>query len=225
MLRCTFLANCGLHLEYAGESLLIDAPNGLRTAFDGVPFEEGERIIAGLPPYHELRGLLFTHKHSDHYDRSRVRAAAASRPNLTVFAPNGITSISGSFDVGIFRVFYFSVPHSGEEFANVFHRVLLVQAGSHRLYITGDAQWDDDLHRTILCDYKVNAAFWNPNFVNHEQGRELLQLVPQNYIYHMPVTAEDVFGIGRKARSTFAKFTENLKNTKLIDIYPTCIEL
>ena len=225
MLRCTFLANCGLHLEYAGESILIDAPNGLRTAFDAVPFEEGERIITGSAPYDTLLGMFFTHKHSDHYDRSRVRAAAASRPNLVIFAPNGNTEASGSVDLGVYRVSYFTIPHSGEEFANVYHRVLVVKAGKHCLYITGDAEWDHEAHAKIIQEYRPTAAFWNPNFITHESGRNLLKTVPKNYIYHLPVEAEDTFGFGRKCRSIYSKMKNELENTVLIEEYPTLAEI
>jgi len=221
MLCCTVLANCGLHLEYAGESLLIDAPNGQRTAFDAVSSEEGERIISGLPPYQNLRGLVFTHKHSDHYDRSRVRAAAASHSDLVIFAPNGITPDHGTLQAGAFSIDYFSVPHSGEEFANVIHRVFLIRAGKHRIYVTGDAAWEHDAHSEIIRTAEPTAAFWNPNYVSHASARAFLRQIPQNYIYHLPVNAGDTFGFGRKCRSSFARFGSELPGTKLIEAYPT----
>lgn len=221
MLCCTVLANCGLHLEYAGDSLLVDAPNGQRTAFDGVSSEEGNRMISGLPPYQNLRGLIFTHKHSDHYDRSRVRAAAAARPDLVVFAPNGLTSECGTVQAGAFSVDYYSIPHSGEEFADVVHRVFLIRAGKHRIYVTGDADWEHEAHGEIIRTTAPTAAFWNPNYVSHESARALLGQISQNFIYHLPVNAEDIFGFGRKCRSSYARHSSELIGTRLIEAYPT----
>jgi len=225
MLCCTVLANCGLHLEYAGDSLLVDAPNGQRTAFDGVSNEEGERMISGAPPYQSLRGLIFTHKHSDHYDRSRVRAAAASRSDLVVFAPNGITPERGTLQAGAFAVDYYSIPHSGEEFADVVHRVFLIRAGKHRIYVTGDAAWDHETHAGIIHTAAPTVAFWNPNYVSHESARALLRQLPQNYIYHLPVNAEDSIGFGRKCRSSFSRYSSELNSTHLIEAYPTTLYL
>ena len=73
-MQCFFLANSGLLLRLPDASLAVDAPNGLHTLFDPFPEEALERMAAGEAPYEHLKGFLFTHRHSDHYDKKRLRS-------------------------------------------------------------------------------------------------------------------------------------------------------
>lgn len=223
-MRCTFLANCGLLLESDDHSILVDAPNGLHTAFDGVSDAEFEKMLHGMPPYDGLCAMFFTHRHLDHYDKKRVRQLSQTRPDVAAYAPNGLTPLEGQVQAGDFTVRYFTIGHSGEEFSDVSHRVLLVEVEGKRLYITGDAMWNE-LHLPILQQYSPNAAVWNPNFLTHEEGRALLGSVPRNFIYHLPVFGADVFGFGRKCETSFEKYQEFLPPTTLIKSYPISLEL
>lgn len=224
-MRCTFLANCGVLLESGGESVLIDAPNGLHTAFDGVSDEEFQKMCSGVAPYDGLCGMLFTHTHADHFDRKRVLEVCGNREGVSAFIPDGSTSAEGILHMGKFRVRFFTVDHSGEEFWNVKHRVFLVDDGERSIYFTGDADWLTCTHNKILSAFQPHAAVWNPNFVSHEEGRSLLEECRGNYICHLPVYANDTYGFGRKCMSCYVKFQDKLKTTKLIDRYPLTVEI
>ena len=221
---CTFLANCAILLQSGEAAILIDAPNGLRSSFDGVSPREYEKMLLGAEPYKDLCGMIFTHKHPDHYDSQRVRAIALARENVPAYAADDASPKRGAVRVGPFTVRYFTIGHSGAEFSNVPHRVLLVEAEEKRLYVTGDADWSKALHLPILQEFAPDAACWNPNYLSHEEGRELLQLLPKNFIYHMPVAAEDVLGIGRRCRREFAMHGEKLRAV-LVDQYPSTFQI
>lgn len=223
-MRCTFLANCGVLIEHAGESVLVDAPNGLHTLFDGVPAEEHQKMVDAARPYEGLRALFFTHMHADHYDKKRTREITQARADVISYVTNGATPKEGKIDIGTFCVRYFDIPHSGIEFMDVPHRTLLVEAGGKRIYITGDARWDSPFHSEILKAFSPDAAFWNPNYLSHEEGRTLMRLVGRNFLYHMPVIAGDTFGVGRKCRHDFKRYSDILPIT-LVDAYPTTIEI
>lgn len=224
-MRCTFLANCGLLLASNGESILVDAPNGLHTAFDGISEAEYNKMLTGKPPYEGLCAMFFTHRHSDHYDKNRVRQLVQTRADVKAYAPNGLTPAEGAVQAGPFTVRYFAIGHSGEEFSDVVHRVLLVEAEGKRLYVTGDAMRDPDLHTPILQESAPDAAVWNPNYLSHEEGRRILRMVPRNFIYHLPVMANDIYGFGRKCESSFARYGQCLPQTHLIKTYPISFEL
>ena len=222
-LRCTFLANCGVLVEAGEDSLLIDAPNCEHTLFDGCPQEEVEKMAAAEAPYGGLCGLFFTHRHSDHYDRKRVRQITDSRPELTVFSPNGMTPAAGTVQAGPFFVRYASIPHSGEEFAGVFHRVLIVTIGGKTLYFTGDADWDAQAHFSALDAAAPDAIFCNPNLLSHPDGRELLRRCGKAFVCHLPEKADDALGIGRKARTCLRRYGDELPRMTLIEHYPTTV--
>lgn len=224
-MRCTALANCGLLLECGEDAVLIDAPCGRKTLFDGTDDREFKRILSSEGSYRNLRGLLFTHKHSDHYDSKRVRDLCMARPVLTMFAPNGATPEFSSLRVGVFEISCFSVPHSGEEFSGVYHRVFLIRGKESSVYLTGDASWDHPIHGEILEKYRPSAAFWNPNFLSHEEGRALLRKTQRNFINHMPVESDDSLGIGRKARTCFQRYVQEIGTTVLLTTYPVKFEI
>lgn len=224
-MHITFLENCGLYLQSHGQGLLVDAPNREKTLFDGVPEETVAAMAAGEPPYDVLAGLVFTHKHSDHYDKKRVRLLTDSRPALTVFAPNGATPPEGELDIGTFHVRYFTVPHSGKEFVSDYHRTLLISDGEVQLYVSGDSVWDRALHERILDGVALTAAVWNPNFVSQPEGRALLRLAPRNFINHYPIRSEEAFGIGKKCKTSFARYADELQTATLIDHLPMTADI
>lgn len=223
-MRCTFLANCGLRLEHEGSVILVDAPNSLHSIFDGLSEAEHKKMVDGVAPYEGLCGLFFTHTHADHYDKKRVREITDARQNICAYAPNGQIPREGTLSVGPFTVRFFTIGHSGAEFADVVHRVLLVEAGGKSIYITGDAWWDSPAHLEIINVFKPAAAVWNPNFLSHEEGRALMGFVPMNYLYHLPVDADDVLGFGRKGRHDYARYKDYI-SIEMIDAYPTTVEI
>lgn len=222
-MKLRFLGNCGVYAYTPECGVLIDAPNGLHTVFDAVPELTMAQIAASEPPYDVLRAVCFTHKHSDHYDKKRLKSLLEQRPDLATFVPNGQTPQQGSepFPGGCIR--YFTAAHSGAEFAGVFHRVLLITIGSETLYVTGDADRTNPIHAEILQNEHPIAVF-NPNFVSHEAGRALLPLCKKVFIYHMPELSEDTLGIARKCRTSFVRYADELKNVTLIEHYPTEVE-
>ena len=182
-------------------------------------------MAAGTAPYDGLCGMFFTHGHADHCDKKRVREITSVRQNVGAYVPNGATPAEGVVQTGPFLVRYFTVSHSGEEFSDVPHRVILAEADGKRIYLTGDARWDDALHQSILETYHPDVAVWNPNFVTHAEGRELLTAASRNYIYHMPVSVPDSFGIAAKCRTCMERYGPELQNTQVVEAYPHMIEI
>lgn len=70
----TLTANAGTLIEYRGERLLLDGLHDSRDhAFSRVPPEMLEDITAGRGVFHNIRALVFTHLHPDHFsDRKSV---------------------------------------------------------------------------------------------------------------------------------------------------------
>ena len=224
-MQCIFLANCGVLLRLPEASIAVDAPNGLHTLFDPFPEEELERMALGEAPYEHLKGFLFTHRHSDHYDKKRLRAVLERRPELESFSPSGATAERGELHADPFHIRYETISHSGAEFSEVYHRVYLIEAAGKSVYVTGDADWAPEGHLSVLGDCRPDLAVWNSNVVTHPESRALLSLAKKNLIVHLPLHSEDALGVGRKCRSVWARIGEELPNVTLAEHEGMTIEV
>ena len=92
--------------------------------------------------------------------------------------------------------------------------------------MTGDAQIDVELHRSILAGRHVDAAFWNGQYLSYPQTRALLaEVSDRNYVYHIPVDEKDACGVRRKCERNMARFGAELPNVSLLEAYPSQILL
>ena len=102
------------------------------------------------------------------------------------------------------------------------HGVFLIEAAGRCIYVTADAQIDVDRHRSILAGRRVDAAFWNGQYLSYPQTRALLAEVSgRNYVYHIPIDEKDVCGIRRKCERSMARFSAELSTGKLLEAYPS----
>ena len=216
-MRCLFLANCGILLQTENASLAVDTPNGAHTLFDGLPEEVLKQMAAGEAPFEHLRGFLFTHRHSDHYDKKRLHNVLVRRPELTSLSPSGVTPESGEFVWDPFRVRYCTIPHSGVEFSSVSHRVYLISADGKTVYVTGDADWSPERHLAALDGCKPDLAVWNSNVFTHEESRKLLERSAKNVINHLPLFSDDTLGVGRKCASVRTRIGSEYPNVFFAD--------
>lgn len=224
MLRLVFLGNCGCFLSDGTAGLLLDAPNGLHTLFDSVSEELMDDLADGRAPLDGLCGVMFTHRHNDHYDKHRLKTLCERRGDIQVFDTNGATPLNGLVQMGPFSVQYASIAHSGNEFATVPHRVFWITIHGKSVYFTGDAWWQKEHHEPVWRGRTPTVGIWNPNFINHPEGRQLMQCCQHNVICHIPVSAQDVFGIGAKCEHSVQRFQDELPDLTCVRAYPTIVE-
>ena len=224
MLKAIFLGNSGCCLFNGKTAILLDAPNRLHTVFDAVSESEMDEILQKEPPFDCLRAVLFSHRHSDHYDKKRLQSLLAVYPDLQVFSPSGATAPSGKMIVGGIGIEYTSVAHSGAEFADVPHVVYWIDMGDQSVYFTGDALWDKQIHLDIWNGRTPDIGIWNPNFMNHPEGRELMRMCKTNILCHLPIFSDDVLGIGRKAKTSVERYGSEIPDLVCVKEYPLAVE-
>lgn len=225
-MRITLLSNCGLALEQGGSTLLVDALNKQFRCYYGLPPETFARMLAGEYPYDALCGILFTHRHPDHYNEGRalqLRTASGA----PVFAPAADTPDRLGWQMGPFAVEFCRFAHmpvpGWEETA---HGVYFISAAGKSVYVTADAQIDTARHRAVLRGRRADAAFWNGQYLSYPQTRTLLlDAAERNYIYHIPVDEKDVCGVRRKCERSMARFGAELPGVSLLEQYPSELAL
>ena len=220
-MRVTLLSSCGLLFEQDGQSLLIDALNKQFRCYYGLPPETFSRMLAGEPPFDALCGILCTHAHPDHYNEGRTRQLAQAS-GAPVFVPRADTPQEQVMQLGPFRVSFYRFPHIPVPgWDAIDHGVFLIEAAGRCIYVTADAQIDVDRHRSILAGRRVDAAFWNGQYLSYPQTRALLaEASNRNYVYHIPIDEKDVCGIRRKCERNMARFGAELSTVMLLEAYP-----
>lgn len=226
-MRITLLCSCGLLLEQAGKSILIDAPNGSLPPFYEFPNTEMERLSDGTDGYGGLCGVFFTHLHPDHYDEARVSALLRRRDALTTFLPDWQTPEALVRTAGPFTVECRRFPHMpAPKFPDAAHYVLLVTAGAQSVYITADAVPDAEAHRRVLHGRMPQLAFWNSQSLSYPEMRALLREdTVESAIYHMPVDPADRSGIRRKCERNMQRYGAELQNVRVLTQYPSELEI
>lgn len=220
-MRVRLVCSCGLLLSARGTSLLIDAPNGALTPFYRLP----DAALRQLADETELCGLVFTHLHPDHYDAARAAQLMAARSGLALSLPTEAarqTIRIGAFTVERHRIAHTPAPALGD----CAHDVLLVSDGTQTVYLAADAMPDAAAHRAALNGRRVDAAFWNSQYLSYPETRALLcGCAGRSYIYHMPEGALMDSAIGRKCEKNLLRYGAELENVSVLTCYPAELEL
>lgn len=225
-MKITLLSSCGLALQHDGQTLLIDALNKQFRCFSGLPPQTFAQMLAGEGMFAKLCGILCTHAHPDHWNAGRAGQLAAVS-GAPVFVPDSDTPdrlcrICGPFEVEFFRIAHTPVPG----WDDVVHGVFVVSCRGIRVYITADAAPDVARHRQILASRRMQAAFWNGQYLSHPETRQLLlEAAEKNYVYHIPVDPPDASGIRRKCERNMERFGAQLPGVILLEQYPAQITI
>ena len=221
-MNITILCNAGLAIEYNGEVLLVDVPNENVPPFTEIQENTWADIVQGLPPFHNVCGLWFSHTHGDHYCREKVNRYKVNWPQTPVFIPEEHKQ-AGRNKLGPFLIEYMRVEHAPIPNAPA-HVVTWIEVGGKAIYISSDAELNCDAHRAFLQSRKANAAFWNSMYLSHTETRELLrEAADTNYIYHMPADRKMGQAYWSKLHRNYEKFQDELINVVVVERYPSVI--
>ena len=143
--------------------------------YEDTPKEERRLLLTAIES-RELKTLVFTHEHGDHFCLEDVLEALRRNPELRIISTGEVirrireqeeslgvlTAVSpeetGFVEAGLLepgmKLKLFNSPHMGEQFADVQNLVCLLEAGGKRLLLPGDARPDGELFS--------RTALWSP---------------------------------------------------------------
>ena len=225
-MKITLICNCGLVFSSGDTCLLIDALTQELAPFYRAPESVRQEIVTGTGAYEKTCGLLFTHLHPDHYDKEAAQAFAQYHPRAALYVPNRRELpperlTVGGFTVEMHRVRHTQVAGYGKSTVDA----MIISAEGKSVYVASDSAPEVSLHESVLHGRRIDAAFWNGQYLSHPETRELLlEAAVKNYIYHIPVDEKDVCGIRRKCERSMARFGAELPNVSLLEQYPSSLE-
>ena len=225
-MEITLLCNAGLAITYEGKTLLVDIPNSMFPPFASMAPAEWQSVVKREGDYGSVCGLYFTHDHPDHCDMEKVRDYKKRWPEIPCFVPEETTAQSGTLVIGPFVVSYMKLDHAPMDVPTPPHVVTWVRAGEKSIYIAADAKLDCEEHRRFIKGRVANAAFWNAMYLSRKETRKLIHDTAQrNFIYHMPQTEPDGFGIWKKCRNNLQRYGDELQSVQVLDKYPYHLKL
>jgi len=222
-----FLKNCGLLLSGAHSRIVIDGFNGRSDCFDCLSDEEFADFYEGKERFDNVRALIFTHKHSDHFDERRVGKYMEKYRDCSLITPENITvgtgvrGVAGAsgdpgdvfrFTLDDFEISLMDTGHSGQEYADVLHCSILIKMCGKTVYVAGDSDYARKGIPTELKNESVDIAFFNPFYLSTPGGRRQMTEINSkiNYIYHLPIDTDDVYGLKRLAQRNAERYEGTL---------------
>ncbi len=223
-MQISVLCSSGLAITHEGKALFVDVPNGKIEPFCEVHDSTWQKILNRVPPYDCVSGFVFTHAHPDHYSKSKMIDFVNCFPEIPVFLPN--ESMCGTVEIGLFTVSYQRIDHAPMDVPTPPHVVLWITAGDRSVYVAADAKLDTEAHKSFLKDRQADIAFWNSMYLSQPLTRQLLKDTgKRNYIYHMPESNPDGYGLWRKCEKNLQRFENELETVTVIGEYPYNIEV
>jgi L-ascorbate metabolism protein UlaG (beta-lactamase superfamily) len=187
--KVTYISNAGVMLECNNSKIIIDGfSTSLLPMFKSPTYEMKERMTLGTHPFENIKALLFTHHHPDHFDADSTMSYLNNNRDTIMLAPQNIVSdleqkfphierkrlikIMGSLDktetinINGINIKTASMLHEGNEYSHVHNIAYLIEIEGKKVLHVGDAK-----------PYKDN--YLNMNFV--KENIDLL-IVPFPYI-------------------------------------------
>lgn len=224
--------NSGLYIRSGGSGILIDGIHrGKGIGFSDMPPELMEDMFQARGLFAELSGLLFTHRHHDHFDRELLCRFLSVRGNPLPAIYGTCLELSNvvckdppgepaSFDMGNAAVTAVRTVHDGEIYKNDPHRSFLIHIGGESFFIGGDAAPDNGCADVIkdASQSGVTAAFINVYQARSPEARDFLRrLRPERlFLYHLPFPEDDMYGHLMMAKWALRNFPEDLPELEVL---------
>jgi len=165
--KIMLIANAGILIEYQDQQVLIDALHEGHRLYPGTPPEAMTALIEGHQPFKNLKAIVFTHNHIDHFSARLTLTALQHRPEALLIADESTAdafldwsaSTSGLPDRDRIRImtankgqaeqsvvvppFTFTpiqFEHEGRRFVDIVNIGFLVTVGGLRILYPGDAR-------------------------------------------------------------------------------------
>ena len=222
--------NSGLYFWDGIAGLLIDGIHaGREQGFSPMPefLARQSTIHTGL--FAHIDGMLFTHLHPDHFQRTGLLRFLNSPDRPCIYGPGlaencalvrpirpGMSRIQMA---GIYILAKDTV-HDGEQFGADCHQSYLIRMGGETFFIAGDAALTPEDATALSGFYggEVDCGFFNLYQLSSPEGQAFLRILKPKRIFleHLPFREDDQYHYRHLARQVVRNFPEDLPQVEIL---------
>jgi len=219
--------NSGLIFSWKDTAILVDVLHGKVNGFSDIPDPLRNQVRSGTGPVMQSNGLIFTHKHADHYDADLVSEFLSKRPGIPLLTPGfyincqpkyGHDIIDRCFQIGPIDVIAVSTSHDGVIYSDVNHESYLIGVGEDYILVAGDAALDQEECVRIMDVKKPACGFFNVYQLARPTVQQMIRTVHMKnvYLYHLGYEEDDEFQYHKLAKRVINRFPDDLPTPELI---------
>lgn len=198
--------NSGLYFWDGKSGLLVDGIHGGRECgMSSLPELMSRQLEHHTGFFAHTSGVLFTHLHSDHFQRQGLLQLLNTPEPPCVYGPgllesnvtvHPICNGLGHIFIDNFSVLAKETAHDGRQFSGEQHQSYVIRTGKEVFLIAGDALFaSQDMELADMLCGVVKAAFCNLYHLRVPQNQSfLLRLRPEQiFLVHLPFLEDDRF--------------------------------
>ena len=237
-LKFEYINNCAVLLEIDGMKVLCDGLISDNTPFDKMPKDIEKQIIDGEGEYSDLKGMLFSHCHNDHFSGYKLTRYLERNHGAYVAVPEiarldwdylwdlgaNVLRLEGAvggvrtrdFDGLSFE--YMKTAHLTFNYPE--HFIFNLLGKDTNVILTADM---DLLNMELLerITRKEHSYLFISNIMLwHKEWREYIDALgfEKVFIYHVPDEGNDVYGYRRKAMRLWERYKDKYPNWEVLNL-------
>lgn len=204
-IKISQVINAGILIENSNTKILIDGiHNDGSTVFNTIDEGLMLEIIYGKRRYHNINYLLFSHQHSDHFNKEKtLEYVKNNKINMLMvcnfdepeLVKNGtlLELNTDYFEIGAINfddisIKYFKTKHLDEENFGTNHYSFIISIENKNILFVGDSDYNKNELKEPLRNYKIDIVIAPFLISTYDSGRMLLKNISPDLVIlnHLP---------------------------------------
>ena len=227
-------------LEFHDKKILIDGfCNSIVPIYKNPSFEIRQQMILDIPPFNNIDMVLFTHNHTDHFDRvstveflrhnansviistseviQEINSELSDLENSRLIESNPTLYNIENITVKGINIQSISLLHDGKEYKDVQNLAYLIEVGEKKILHVGDAKAIEENYINLnLIEKNIDLLIAPFPYVSIPRCRQVIEkyIKPKKIaVVHLPCRELDSFGWIDAAKKSYKRVQKHFIET------------